>query len=117
MNVLNSIYVLALLMVISCKSAKNQTSNIEENRMETQKMISDGFKKGVIVTSEKKTDCPFVIKVQGDNDTYYLDPIDLPDEFKKEGVSIWFKFTPSRRMKRCENANPVNLNDLIHMRD
>jgi len=85
--------------------------------MNTKEMIADGYKKGIIVASKKEGDCPYVIKIEDNDNTDYLDPVDLPDEYKKDGVEIWFKYLPSRRPQRCERADPVILNNSTRLRN
>ena len=41
--------------------------------MDTQKMIENGFERGVIIASTEEKNCPFVIEVAGKQDNYYLD--------------------------------------------
>jgi len=102
------------LFAIACNSAKETTS--ESNTMtsvekqDEQKMMDAGFKKGVIVFSEKEGDCPYTIKIEQD-ETYY-DPINLEESYKKEGEKVWFQFNPLRRMNRCVKANPVFVSEI-----
>jgi len=84
--------------------------------MEVAKMIENGFKKGVIVASDKEGDCPFTIKLRDNDYSYYLDPINLTEEFKKDGEKIWVKFAGLRMMNRCEKANPVSIIEM-HVRE
>jgi hypothetical protein len=107
-------YIIAFFLLISCKSTMH---NKTELPMTPKEMITDGYNKGVIIASKKEGDCPYVIKIEDDNSTNYLDPVDLPDDFKKDGINIWFKYTPSRRPKRCEKADPVTLDDTTYLRD
>jgi len=79
-------------------------------------MITNGFKKGIIQKTEHVGDCLYLIKFESLADIEYYDPIDLPENFKTNHLSIWFKFTASRRMQRCPNAMPVMLNGDIHLR-
>ncbi len=72
-------------------------------------MIEEGFIKGIIVTSKVEGDCPITIQVEGKEGSYFLDPINLEDNYKNDGEKIWFKFAGLRRMNRCEKANPISI--------
>lgn len=80
------------------------------NTMDEQKLMADGFLKGIIVHSEMEGDCPYTIKLESDpEEYYYLDPINLEERFKKDGEQVWIKFHGLRRMNRCNKANPVEI--------
>lgn len=109
---LKNVFVIILFVVMSCNSTKNQKTNTTENLSEQKNMIADGYIKGIIISSTKDNDCPYVIKIQIDNEFQFVEPVDLPDDLKQDGEVIWFKYTPSRRIQRCDNANPVIINDI-----
>ena len=56
--------------------------------MDTEKMIADGFTKGLIVTSNIEGDCPITIQVEGKDGVYFLDPMNLEDTYKTNGEKI-----------------------------
>ena len=72
-------------------------------------MIEAGFIKGTIVTSKVEGDCPITIQVEGKEDAYFLDPINLEENYKKDGEKVWFKFEGLRRKNRCNKANPISI--------
>lgn len=111
-----NIYLGVILLIISCKTTENKKTNTSETQMNQKQMIADGYKKGVVIASDKEGDCPYVIKLQVNDTTHHYDPVDLPDAYKDHEKKIWFKFTPSRRPNRCNNANPVILNNEIQSR-
>lgn len=115
MKPLKTIFVLLFLYLLSCNSSKAPKSNPVETT--DKEMIANDFKKGVIKVSDKKEDCPFVIEIQNNTDSYFYEPVDLPDKFKKDNLAVWVKFTLSRRLQRCPKAIPVLLNDEIHLRN
>ena len=43
------------------------------------------------------------------NYPYHLDPINITEEFKKDGEKIWIKFGGLKMMNRCEKANPISI--------
>ena len=98
-------------LVFSCNTTINSVSDSSENtiQIDSKKMIEAGFIKGTIVTSEVEGDCPITIQVQGKETPYFLDPINLDENFKKEGENIWFKFAGLRMMNRCNKANPISI--------
>ena len=108
------------VFIFSCGTSTRNTSNVtdksNETKMETAKMMENGFKKGVIVASDKEGDCPYTIQLEDDNYKYFLDPINITEEFKKDGEKIWVKFAGLRMMNRCEKANPVSIIEM-HVRE
>ena len=110
--------VLFLSMATSCDSMKTTTtSNKGEdintiNDMKSQ-LIADGYVAGTIkYQSESK--CPYVII--DDSTQLKYDPINLDEEkymrFKKDAEKVYFKYRPLRMMNRCNEAQPVELEDL-----
>ncbi|HLW31074.1 MAG TPA: hypothetical protein VKX40_02350 [Aequorivita sp.] len=107
------------LSIMSCNSSKTSqnvgtTSTIENSTdmdlMDEQKLIEDGFVKGIVVHSEIEGDCPYTIKMEnGPGEFYYLDPVNMDESFKKDGEEVWIKFRGLRRMNRCNKANPVEI--------
>jgi len=100
-----------LLVLISCNTTTKTVNSIsnEEIKMKEKNMISEGFLAGQISFSKNEGDCPITIKVEGENGVYYLDPIDLSEEFKNNGENVWFKFAGLRRMNRCDKASPISI--------
>ena len=111
MKIFSTFLLLSTVLFLSCNSTnKSVTTNTEtEPKMDSQKMIAEGFIMGTISTSKIEGDCPITIKVEGKSGVYYLDPIDLSEEFKNDGENVWFKFGGLRRMNRCDKASPINI--------
>ncbi len=81
--------------------------------MNPQKMMAAGYLMGTIVYSDKEGDCPYTIQMQGDKmESYYLDPINLEEKYKRDGQKVWIKFNGLRRMNRCEKATPAEITDI-----
>ena len=110
-----SLSLLLLLSVMSCNTTNKavDTKNNTEQQMDSKKMIADGYLAGQISISKEEGDCPVTIKVEGKNGAYYLDPIDLKEDFQTDGEKVWFKFDGLRRMNRCEKASPVSISEII----
>ena len=111
MRFFNVSILLLSIFLFSCNSANKSVSDSseKETQIETKNMIEAGFTKGLIVTSKEEGDCPVTIQVEGKDGSYFLDPINLEDNFKTNGEKVWFKFAGLRMMNRCEKANPVSL--------
>ena len=116
MTLLKTSFLIFSVFIISCCSSTkttNTTENSNNVELETKKMMEEGFKKGIIVASDKEGDCPYTIQLMDENFPYYLDPINITEEFKKDGEKIWFKFNGLKMMNRCEKANPVSLTEIM----
>ncbi len=103
------------MLIISCNSTNKTASNNAENetQMETKNMIEAGFMMGTIVHSDKEGDCPFTIQIEGVDGISFYDPINITEDFKKDGEKIWFKFTGLRMMNRCDKANPIRIEEIL----
>ncbi len=113
--IVRSILITLLVFMTACcsskKSSANATQKANETMMTDAKMMEAGFKSGTIVASKIEGDCPFTIEMAGEQ-PYFLDPINLGEKYKKNGMEIWFTFTGLRMMNRCEKANPINVNEM-----
>jgi len=113
MTLLKSSFLLLSIFIISCcTSTKTATTSENSNNVEVEskKMMEEGFKKGVIVTSTVEGDCPYTIKlIDDENYPYFLDPINITEEFKKDGEKVWLKFNGLKMMNRCDKANPISI--------
>jgi len=107
-------------IILSCGTTEKQTQTTSteettssEETVDPQKMMGEGYLLGTIVYSDKEGDCPYTIQMPGDKmEFYYLDPINLEEEFKKDGQKVWIKFNGLRRMNRCDKATPAELADI-----
>ncbi len=113
-NLLKIFIVLFLVIITSCNSTNKTTEEALKNEinMELKKMLSEGFIAGEISFSETKGDCPITIKIEDKEGIYYYDPINLTEEFNKEGEKIWFTFARLRRVNRCEKAAPISIMEI-----
>ena len=115
MKAVNILILLFSILLFSCSSTNNSLTASSEDKIQIvkEKMMEAGFIKGTIVASKIEGDCPITIKVEGENGAYYLDPIDLREDFQIEGEQVWFKYGGLRRMNRCEKANPISIIEII----
>ncbi len=111
MSYFNTLTLFFSLILFSCNSINKSVSTTSENetQVESKKMIEAGFTDGTITISKKEGDCPITIKVERKEGAYYLDPINLPEDFQKDGERVWFTFGGLRMMKRCDKASPVSI--------
>lgn len=114
MKSFNITLILLSVFLISCNSTnKTAITNTEkETQMESKNMIEAGFIMGTIVSSDKEGDCPFTIQIEGVEGISFYDPINMTEDYKKDGEKIWFKFTGLRMMNRCDKANPIRLEEI-----
>jgi len=81
-----SLSLLILTSIISCNTTNKATEikNNTEEQMDKKEMISNGYLSGNISVSSEEGDCPITIKVEGKEGAYYLDPINISEEFKTD---------------------------------
>lgn len=107
-------------LILSCGTTEKQTqttstegTTTNQETVNPQKMMEEGYLLGTIVYSDKEGDCPYTIQMPGDKmEFYYLDPINLEEAFKVDGQKVWIKFNGLRRMNRCDKATPAELVDI-----
>ncbi|WP_432412621.1 hypothetical protein [Rasiella sp. SM2506] len=118
MKILKTFVVLLVLVVtFSCTSGKTSKNDTESETImaDTKKMMANGFTMGTIVASTAEGDCPYVISSEIDGDKVMYDPIDMGDNFKKDGMKVWYKYRPLRMANRCVKANPVSIEEIQSM--
>ena len=115
---LKSGFIILSTIILSCGTVQNSSETMENNKnaeieaqnIEGEKMMAAGYLPGRIVYSDLADDCEYTIQLKdGEKDFYYVDPINLNEEFMKDDRTVWVKFTGLRRMNRCEKANPVEI--------
>ncbi len=89
------------------KASEETVTNTEKTMKETA-MKEAGFLMAEVVASRVEGDCPFTLKVNA-SEPYFLDPVNITDEYKKNGEKVWVKYSGLRMMNRCEKATPVNI--------
>lgn len=118
---LKSGFVVLSVIILSCGTFKNgsqtekpsQKAEIKAQKIEGEKMMAAGYLPGRIVYSDLVDDCEYTIQLIGDDKNfYYVDPINLKEEFMKDQRTVWVKFNVLRRMNRCEKARPVEIDEI-----
>lgn len=100
--------ILFMVLAFSCTCKKTVIEATNESDTVTEaKMLEAGFKKATVVASTLKGDCPYTLKVDGENNLF--DPINLEETYKISGMQVWFTYHPLRMMNRCEKANPIEI--------
>ena len=112
MNHLKNFTLFSFLFVflLSCNSSKKVTDNNNDTTDISQYFIDNGYQKAIITNSKNNSGCALIIKLE--NSKELLDPLEInPDNYPNE-LKIWFKFSASRMMNRCERARPVKVIDI-----
>lgn len=103
------------IITTSCNSNKSTTdtaANTIKTTMNQEEMITNGYVFGTIEKSNKEGDCPITIRMGEGKEVYYFDPVNLEENYKKDGQEVYFKFRGLRMMNRCERANPVQIEEM-----
>lgn len=56
--------------------------------------------------------CQWLLKID-DDPSRLLDPVNLTEDFQKDGLKVWVLFAGMRRMNRCPEASPVWVRDIV----
>ena len=104
---------IVLIAAACCSSNKTTGSNNAESQLVAEKMMEEGYKKGIVQASTEENDCAWTIQIIDNDDfSYFLDPINLDENFKQNNEKIWFKFQGLKMPNRCDKANPVNITSI-----
>ncbi|MRT16215.1 hypothetical protein F3C99_04515 [Vitellibacter sp. q18] len=109
------------MLMLSCGSSQtnqqdletNSAAEIEAKKVAAEKMMAEGYLPGRIIYSDLADDCEYTIQLKADEkEFYYVDPINLQENFRRDNQTVWVKFNGLRRMNRCEKAAPVELTEI-----
>jgi hypothetical protein len=105
--------VLGTVCCASKKIASSTTAKSDLNTHKQMELIPKGFTFGTIEESTKEGDCLYTIRM-GENkkDSYYFDPINLKEPYKKNGLEVFFTYRGLRMMNRCVKANPIEVEEM-----
>jgi len=107
-----SFYFVGSLLLIK-ENKRRYSRKKPKSSVKKAELISKGFTPGVIQKSTQKEDCIFTIQVSEQNkQPYFLDPINLDETYKKNGLAVFFKYRALRMMNRCQRANPVEIQEM-----
>lgn len=116
--ILKNVFIYCSALLLSCGTPKNQPVPVETNsaseiavkKEAAAKMMAAGYLPGRIIYSDLADDCEFTIQLkQGEKDFYFVDPVNLDENFRRDNQTVWVKFQGLRRMNRCEKAAPVQI--------
>ena len=82
---------LVFILAGSCQPKVVPANSTGQESVKTAaNFVEQGFKKGTIVDKTGLDGCGFMIKLENDK---ILEPSELDDQFKKEGIQVWVKYS------------------------
>lgn len=106
----------------SCDSAKSSVAEGDSEAIRTKEMETKLKNEGYLAATVKyqaDSKCTYVL-IDETTDVKY-DPINLDEakfmSFKKDLEKVYFKYRALRMMNRCEDAQPVELEDIKKRED
>jgi hypothetical protein len=88
MNKITFAFGLGLFLLFSCSSTrKAPIESLEMTKLDPSKTL------GKVIKTDS---CGFFLEVLGSGDSMYLLPLNLPNEYEKQGVRIQFTYVLSR---------------------
>lgn len=111
-------YIIFSTLFISCginqnlpqTAETNSDAEIQAQKIEGEKMMAAGYLPGRIIYSDLVDDCEYTIQLKdGEKDFYYVDPLNLGENFSSDDKTVWVKFDELKMESRCEKAIPVEL--------
>lgn len=103
------IFSISILLLSACgsdKKLKEQQSNIQENA----KLEAKGFTLGTIIDKTGLDGCSYLIKLP---DSTLFEPINLKEDFKKDQITVAFKYKKSRKATVCMNGQPIVISEIM----
>lgn len=112
--------VLFMCIVTSCGSSEKKITTADGTVVTEAKneQITDmdyaeqGFLRGVVYAGKEEGSCSFVVEILGGIVAQKVDPVDMPESFKKDQQKVWIKFGGLRQKNRCPEAQPVTIKDI-----
>jgi len=98
-------------LTLSCRGQKVITEDEPKTTtVEDKQFDPTGYTAGTIIYSEEENACDYTISIQNN---FYYDPVNLKDEFKINGLSVYFKYSLLRMANRCDKANPISIVEIL----
>lgn len=112
-----------MTLSLSCDTAKSAATNTETDsektmvdnskEMESKDLSSEGYSLGT-VTYTKDSKCSYIIVDEKSGAKF--DPINIDDKkyasLKSNSTKVYYKYRPLRMMNRCDEAQPIELEDM-----
>ncbi|MBN1339174.1 MAG: hypothetical protein JXA03_07615 [Bacteroidales bacterium] len=111
MNLIKIIIPVILVAFFSSCRVRNKPATHNENQgIDTEQSDYEGLEKGMISHRPENIEaCRWFILLE---DGRLLEPIDLPEEFKKDSLNIWVGYMVQKRPSRCLEAMPVGISEI-----
>lgn len=104
-NILRISLMLIILIAASCKSKKEVTTDNRD-------YLKEGFTSGTVI-NYTLDGCSWMIKLDENN---MFEPKNLQEEYRKENLKIWFKYTkPKNPVSICMAGDMIEITE-IHIR-
>jgi len=101
-----SICCLFTSLMLACGTSK-ESSEKKDERMEIVPVMNNPeYLQGTITNEYVNDGCNYLIKINGKNDVVLINPVNLPDQYKKNGAEIEFMYTASKapQMDKCSKG-------------
>lgn len=102
--------IICALALCSCNKSNGDmtsTTNSEENT----DFRAEGYVATTIIYDKTASSpCDYLLEAKGGE---ILEAMDLPEEFKKDGVKLWVKYIPQRRRSQCGTAQPIGIERVV----
>ncbi|MFT7614664.1 MAG: hypothetical protein ACI9J3_003647 [Parvicellaceae bacterium] len=93
--ILSTVILVMAVSSISCVTKKD-TPEKEDIFEVVPMMNSTNYITGTVTDEYAKDGCKFLIKVMGKGAEQLINPVNLPDKYKKDGMKISFMWTASK---------------------
>ena len=92
--------IIFLAGIVACGETKEIVEeSVNETTVEvTEEAVDEAMLEGLV---KADTDCGFIIQVKIDDKIVKLEPLELADEFKEDGLAVKLIYTASRRPSKC----------------
>ncbi len=91
----NRLIVFTFSVVLLCSCAAGKKSDKNTSSDETSASM-EGMTEGIVRISNGESDCAVRIESAASESSDGFYPVNLDDKFKKEGLKIYFSYSPSR---------------------
>ncbi len=108
---LTGLSLVAAIALSCCGQKAASEENLKSTAVDTSTNFdTTGYTSGIIVQSKAEGDCEWTIQLKSGD---FIEAMDMNTDFLVGGKKVWVKYTPQRRMQRCDKASPVAITEMV----
>jgi hypothetical protein len=104
---------LVFLLIVALVLSSSSCQQVVESNPEKEEVSETTGTLAVVTTEFSDEGCPFLLEIEENGKKVLLMPIELDEEFKKDGLRVSIEFHFSRIMQsECQKGRPIVLDSI-----